>query len=371
MVTGSNPVSLAPYNVYANMQQDISLYQIIYKICYFVTFKFLQLCCIVISEIIPLLLAIAVITLIERRAMGSIQRRRGPNETGDLGMLQPIADGIKLIIKELFTTSNSNAGLFMAAPIYTLFFTLFFWSLIPGAQRFAIVELQYVLLVFLIVGTFNVQTVIMAGWASNSKYAFLGGIRAASQMISYEICMGTVIGSVMLTAGSYSLCDTVYNQWDIWFVIPLFPTWVLFVIIMPAETNRTPFDSVEAEAESVAGYNVEYSSVLSAMPLIAEYGNILIMSTVSTLFFYGGWLPPFCGTLEEAVHISNSKWVLCGVVFAAKIALNVFIFVLVRATVPRYRYDQLMNIGWKTLLPISVTWLLLQSALMLCLEIVS
>lgn len=155
--------------------------------------------------------------------MGSMQRRRGPNETGHLGLFQPIADGIKLILKELFSTSNSNAALFMVAPIYTLFFTLFFWCLVPGSHRFAVVELQYVLLVFLIVGTFNVQTVIIAGWSSNSKYAFLGGIRAASQMISYEICMGTVVGSVMLMAGSYSFCDIVYSQFDVWFIIPLFP----------------------------------------------------------------------------------------------------------------------------------------------------
>lgn len=177
--------------------------------------KVVHLLCILISGIIPLLLSIAVVTLIERRAMGSMQRRRGPNEVGHLGMFQPIADGVKLILKELFATSNSNTTLFIAAPIYTLFFTIFFWCLIPGAHRFAIIDMQYVLLVFLIVGTFNVQTVILAGWASNSKYAFLGGIRAASQMISYEICMGTVVGSVMLMAGSYSLSDIVYSQFDV------------------------------------------------------------------------------------------------------------------------------------------------------------
>lgn len=168
-----------------------------------------------ISKIIPLLLAIATVTLIERRVMGSIQRRRGPNEVGHLGLFQPIADGIKLVLKELFSTSNASAALFMAAPLYTLFFTIFLWCLVPGAQHFVLIELQYVLFIILIVGTFNVQTIILAGWSSNSKYAFLGGIRAASQMISYEICMGTVIGSVVLMSGSFSLMDIVYSQFDV------------------------------------------------------------------------------------------------------------------------------------------------------------
>lgn len=318
-----------------------------------------------------MLLAIAVITLIERRAMGSMQRRRGPNDNGDLGMFQPIADGLKLVLKELFSTSNANAALFMAAPLYTLFFTVFFWCLIPGSQRFAVVELQYVLLIFLIVGTFNVQTVIFAGWSSNSKYAFLGGIRAASQMISYEICLGTVVASVMLMAGSYSLVDIVYSQFDVWFVFPLFPIWLLFVISSLAETNRTPFDLVEAEAELVAGYNVEYSSIFFALLFIAEYGNILIMSTISTIFFFGGWLSPFCGSLDEALHQQVYNWAFCGFFFSLKTALNVFVFVVVRATVPRYRYDQLMNLGWKVLLPFSLSALVLQSALMhfLCIYI--
>lgn len=282
MVAGPNPV-------FPDDSQILQSYtvEIWYLLIHLVT-KMLHIGCLFISEIVPILLSIAVITLIERRAMGSIQRRRGPNENGTFGIFQPIADGPKSISKEIIFTSNANAVLSIAAPLFTLFFTLFFWCLIPGSQQFALVELQYVLSVFPIVGTFNVQTVIFAGWASNSKYAFLGGIRAASQMISYEICLGTVIASVMLMCGSTSIVDIVHNQSDVWFVLPLFPIWVLFFVTALAETNRTPFDLVEAEAELVAGYNVEYSAVFSALSFIAEYGNILIMSTMSTLLFFGG-----------------------------------------------------------------------------------
>jgi NADH-quinone oxidoreductase subunit H len=327
-----------------------------------VLFKLLHLGCLFISEIVPILLSIAVITLIERRAMGSIQRRRGPNEHGTFGILQPIADGLKLLLKELVFTSNANAIIFILAPLCTLFFTLLFWCMIPCSQRFVLVDLQYVLFIFLIVGTFNVQTVIFAGWASNSKYAFLGGIRAASQMISYEICLGTIVASVILMSGSLSIIEIVHSQFDVWFFFPLFPVWVLFFITALAETNRTPFDLVEAEAELVAGYHVEYSAVFFALLFIAEYGNILIMSTMSTLFFFGGWINPFSSSISECIYAETHNLIYCYFIFAFKVSFHVFLFVLVRATVPRYRYDQLMNMGWKILLPLSISFLMLQSS---------
>lgn len=318
-----------------------------------------------ILDIIPFFLAIAVITLIERRLMGSIQRRRGPNMNGDLGLFQPIADGLKLIIKEIFHTTEANAGLFISAPLFTLFFTIVCWCMIPGAQHFALVELEYFVFFFIIIGTFNVQAIILSGWSGNSKYAFLGGVRAASQMISYEICMGTVIASVMLQAGSASITEIVYCQYDIWFVVPLFPTWILFVIVSLAETNRTPFDLVEAEAELVAGYNVEYSGIFFVLFFISEYGNILIMSTISTLFFFGGWLVPFTSSIEDSVEFAIQNWTICGIWFSLKTTFNVLIFIVIRATIPRYRYDQLMSIGWKALMPFCISLVLLQSSIII------
>jgi NADH-quinone oxidoreductase subunit H len=229
---------------------------------------------------------------------------------------------------------------------------------------FALLELQYSMLLILIIGSLNVHTIIFAGWSSNSKYAFLGGVRAASQMISYEICLGTVFASVILMCGSFTLVDVVYSQVSVWFVLPLFPVWVLFVITSLAETNRTPFDLVEAEAELVAGYNVEYSAMPFAMLFIAEYGNIMFMSALSTIFFFGGWLLPFSDTLDESALDESVSAILGSFVFATKTSINVFIFILVRATVPRYRYDQLMSIGWKVLIPISLSVLIVQCCIL-------
>jgi NADH-quinone oxidoreductase subunit H len=327
-------------------------------------FNFLLILVSFISEIVPLLLTIAVATLVERRVMASSQRRRGPDETGLHGLIQPVADGLKLFLKEIFSTSNSNTAIFMASPFFMLFFTLFFWCLVPGSDSFSLVELEYVLFVFLIVGTFNVHTVIFSGWSSNSKYAFLGAIRAASQMISYEICLGTVISSLMLMTSSYSLLEIVHSQFDIIFSCPLLPIWVLFMISALAETNRTPFDLVESEAELVSGYNVEYSASFFASFFISEYGNVIVMCTMSTLCFFGGWLLPFCNDFEECVMISASS-----AVYACKTAVFVFFFILVRAAVPRYRYDQLMSIGWKVLLPIGLSLLLIQAGLMNVLDL--
>jgi NADH-quinone oxidoreductase subunit H len=315
-------------------------------------------------HIVPLLLAIALITLLERRTMASIQRRRGPNSMGMWGSLQPIADGVKLLLTELIYTSNSSVFIFIAAPLLSLFLMFGLWFVIPVSSAFVVVDLQYLLFFVMILGTVNVHTVIFSGWASNSKYAFLGGVRAASQMISYEICMGTVFASVILMSGSFSVVDIVYSQLHIWYILPLFPIWLLFVITSLAETNRTPFDLIEAEAELVAGNNVEYASVLFAAIFIAEYGNILIMSAISTLFFFGGWIPYHCISLDELSTVDAACSWYCGLVFSIKTALNVFLFILVRATVPRYRYDQLMGLGWKVLIPSSFTILLTECIFM-------
>jgi NADH-quinone oxidoreductase subunit H len=323
--------------------------------------SYVQLPLLFIIQIVPHLLAIALITLLERRTMASIQRRRGPNSIGMWGSLQPIADGIKLLLTELLYTSNSSVFIFIAAPLLSLFLMFGVWFIIPVSSAFVIIELQYMLLLVMILGTVNVQTVIFSGWASNSKYAFLGGVRAASQMISYEICMGTVFASVILMSGSFSIIEIVHSQISVWYAIPLLPIWLLFIITSLAETNRAPFDLIEAEAELVAGNNVEYASVLFAAIFIAEYGNILIMSAISTLFFFGGWIPYSCVTLADLQAIDAACSWYCGFIFSVKTAFNVFIFVLVRATVPRYRYDQLMGLGWKILIPSSFTILLVES----------
>jgi len=256
-----------------------------------------------VAEAVPLLLAIALITLLERRTMGSVQRRRGPNSMGMWGSMQPIADGIKLILKELITASHTSVFVFIVAPLISLLLMFTLWLFIPVSSAFVLIELQYVMLCVMIIGTLNVQSIVFAGWGSNSKYAFLGSVRAASQMISYEICMGTVFASVILMAGSFSIIDIVYSQIDVWFILPLLPIWILFVITSLAETNRPPFDLVEAEAELVAGYHVEYSAVFFALIFIAEYGNILIMSAISTILFFGGWVPPSCETVEELLRV--------------------------------------------------------------------
>lgn len=311
-------------------------------------------------DIVPFILSIAVMTLLERKAMSSIQRRRGPSVAGFFGILQPLADGLKLLLKEVFYTSNSNVILFFLSPVLTFFFTLVIWLIVPLSVNFVLLEMPFILLFVLIISSLSVQTIIFSGWSSNSKYAFLGSIRSASQMISYELCMSTIFASIIVMSGSFSIFDIVNSQECIWFIVPLFPMWVLFVVCSLAETNRAPFDLAEAEAELVAGYNVEYSAISFALFFLAEYGNILIMSVLSTIFFFGGWFLPinssfFCGEILVFV-------------FALKVSLNVLLFILVRAAFPRYRYDQLMGIGWKVLLPLSCALLILQCSLLLCFD---
>lgn len=305
--------------------------------------------------IIFILLTIAFFTLLERKVMSSIQRRRGPNRVGFFGVLQPFADGLKLLLKELIYTSNSNTVIFFIAPVFTFICTLTSWLLIPLSSEHYLIDLPFSLLILLAISSLSVHGIIFSGWSSNSKYAFLGGIRSASQMISYEISISTIYLSVVLITGSFSLVDIVEAQQSIWFCIPLFPLWILFIVSALAETNRAPFDLPEAEAELVAGYNVEYSAIAFALFFLAEYGNIILMSTISTLLFLGGWQFPY--TFEN--------WYVSNIILAIKISSQMFIFLWVRAAFPRYRYDQLMKIGWTFLIPITFTYIMLEISIIL------
>lgn len=301
------------------------------------------------ATLIFIILCIAFFTLLERKVMSSVQRRRGPNVVGLFGLFQPFADALKLIGKEMLYTSNSNVFIFFLSPIFSFFITLFLWLLIPLHSGYIIIELPFSILFLLAISSLGVHGIIFSGWSSNSKYSFLGSIRSASQMISYEVCLSTIYIGIILMAGSFSLIQIVEAQKNIWFVIPLFPYWILFIITSLAETNRSPFDLPEAEAELVAGYNVEYSSIAFALFFLAEYGNIILMSALSTIFFFGGWY---------LFELDSSSY---HIIFAIKTTLNMFIFLIVRAAVPRYRYDQLMAIGWKTLIPLSFFLLILQA----------
>lgn len=290
-----------------------------------------------------LLLTIAITTLVERKVMASIQRRRGPNIVGMFGFLQPIADGLKLFIKEIILPSNANLFIFLFAPVFTFFCSIMLWVVIPFGEGKVLIDFPFSLLYLLAVSSLSVYGIIFSGWSSNSKYAFLGGLRSAAQMISYEVCIGFIFIVMIMMSDSFNLVDVVINQTHVWFILPLFPLWLVFFVSALAETNRAPFDLPEAEAELVAGYNVEYSSIAFALFFLAEYGNIVLMSSLLTLFFWGGWLPlPFFNFIPDFI------------LFALKVTIHVFIFVWIRAAFPRYRYDQLMKLGWKVLMPISV-----------------
>jgi NADH-quinone oxidoreductase subunit H len=334
----------------------------------------------ILVKIICLLISVAYFTIAERKVMAAIQRRRGPNVVGFWGLLQPLADGLKLLVKELLVPTKSNPIIFVFAPIVILTLSLVSWSIVPfglsvtgendffysltsvGYETLKIDILDYIfytasvanikcgLLFLLAVSSLNVYGIIIAGWASNSKYAFLGALRSAAQMISYEVSISLVILPVILLSGSLNLTEIVYIQGITgWFVFPLLPCAIVFFISMLAETNRAPFDLPEAEAELVAGYNVEYSSMIFAMFFLGEYSNMLLMSTLITILFFGGWLPGFF----------YLNFMPSSLVFSIKIAIFCFLFILVRAAFPRYRYDQLMNIGWKVFLPIMSGFLLL------------
>ena len=298
------------------------------------------------------MLSVAYLTLAERKIIGWMQLRKGPNRTGFLGLLQPIADSLKLIFKEPIIPQGSDKILFLLAPIITFSLAMIGWAAIP-IDTFVIANLNVGVMYILAVSSLGVYGVIIAGWASNSKYAFLGAIRSAAQMISYEIAIGLCIVCVLLTTGTLNLTEIINAQKDMPFYIDLllFPMFVVFFISILAETNRHPFDLPEAESELVAGYNVEYSSILFALFFLGEYANMILMSSFAVVLFMGGWLPPF--KLEFLNFVPGFVW------FILKIMFCLFIFIWVRASIPRFRYDQLMRLGWKVFLPLTLIWVIL------------
>jgi NADH-quinone oxidoreductase subunit H len=300
------------------------------------------------SIVVPLLISVAYFTIAERKIMGAIQRRRGPNVVGFIGLLQPLADGLKLFVKETTLPTNANTGIFLFAPALAFILSLMGWAVIPLSKGVVVCDLNLGIMYLLAVSSLNVYGILFAGWSSNSKYAYLGALRSAAQMISYEISIGFTILNVVICAGSFNLSSIVLAQQKIWFIFPLFPVFIIFYISMLAETNRHPFDLPEAEAELVSGYNVEYSAMTFALFFLGEYANMLIMSTISAILFLGGWLP----LLNIFDFIPSTIWL------TLKICLGVVFFILTRATLPRYRYDQLMYLGWKCFLPLSLGYLI-------------
>jgi NADH-quinone oxidoreductase subunit H len=301
--------------------------------------------------VVPLMGAIAYLTLAERKVIAAMQLRKGPNVVGPFGLFQPIADGIKLLFKETVIPSGANRVVFVAAPMLTFILSLVAWAVIPFDAGWVLADVNVGVLYLFAISSLGVYGIIMAGWASNSKYAFLGALRSAAQMVSYEVAIGFVIISVLLCVGSLNLSKIVLAQKGLWFCVPLLPMFVIFFISALAETNRAPFDLPEAEAELVAGYNVEYSSMTFALFFLGEYANMILMSAMTTTLFLGGWLPP--------VSVPPFTWIPGVLWFGAKVALCLFVFLWVRATFPRYRYDQLMRLGWKVFLPLSLVWLVI------------
>jgi NADH-quinone oxidoreductase subunit H len=300
----------------------------------------------IVAIVIPVLLSVAYLTYAERKVIGAMQLRRGPNVVGPFGLLQPIADGLKLFLKETIVPSGANRAVFVIAPMLTFLLALVAWSVMPFDAGMVLADINVGILFLFAISSLGVYGILMAGWASNSRYAFLGAVRSAAQMVSYEVSMGFVIITVLLCVGSLNLSDIVEAQRTVWFVIPLFPMAVVFFISTLAETNRHPFDLPEAEAELVAGYNVEYSAMTFALFFLGEYANMILMAGMTSVLFLGGWLPP--------MDIAIFTWIPGPIWFFLKIAFCLFIFLWVRATFPRYRYDQLMRLGWKVFLPISL-----------------
>ena len=305
----------------------------------------------------PLLIAVAYLTLAERRVIGFMQLRRGPNVVGPFGMFQPFADALKLMAKETILPAGANKVVFLFAPMLTFILSLVAWAVIPFDEGLVIADINVGILYLFAVSSLGVYGVIMAGWASNSKYAFLGALRSAAQMVSYEVSMGLVIITVLLCAGSLNLSEIVEAQRGMWFALPLLPMFVVFFISTLAETNRAPFDLPEGESELVAGYFVEYSSMPFALFFLGEYANMILMSSMTVILFLGGWLPPF--DIWPLNIIPGPLW------FILKIMLVLFVFLWVRATTPRYRYDQLMRLGWKIFLPFSLIYVVLTAGYLL------
>ena len=304
--------------------------------------------------LIPVLVSVAMIVWLDRRVWAFVQKRQGPNVVGPFGLLQSLADALKYIFKEIIIPASSNKIIFILAPIITMTLALIAWAVIPFGEDQVLANINVGILYIFAVSSLGVYGIIMGGWASNSKYPFLGSIRSAAQMVSYEVSIGIIIINVLLCVGSLNLSDIVLAQKNIWFIIPLFPMFVIFFISSLAETNRPPFDLPEAEAELVAGYQTEYSGMMYAMFWLGEYANILLMCALGSILFLGGWLSPV--DLYPFNLIPGAIWLIL------KILLLFFLFALVKAVVPRYRYDQLMRLGWKIFLPLSLTYVILTAS---------
>ena len=304
--------------------------------------------------LIPILVSVAMIVWLDRRVWGLVQKRKGPNVVGPFGLLQTVADALKYIFKEIIIPASANKTVFILAPIVTMTLALVAWAVIPMSEDFVLADINVGILYLFAVSSLGVYGIIMGGWASNSKYPFLGAIRSAAQMVSYEVSIGIIIINVLLCVGSLNLKDIVLAQKDLWYVIPLFPMFVIFFISALAETNRPPFDLPEAEAELVAGYQTEYSGMMYAMFWLGEYANILLMCAMGSVLFLGGWLP--------IIDIYPLNLIPAPIWMILKILFLFLLFALIKAIVPRYRYDQLMRLGWKIFLPLSLLYLVLTAS---------
>jgi NADH-quinone oxidoreductase subunit H len=303
------------------------------------------------------LLAVAYLTYFERKVLGAMQRRQGPSTVGPFGLLQPIADGVKLLSKEIIIPTQANRGIFLLAPVVLFSLALVAWAVIPVNYKWVIADINVGITYLFAISSMGVYGVIMAGWASNSKYAFLGGLRSASQMVSYEVSMGLIIITVLLCTGSLNLTEIVMAPRPYWMQIMLLPMLVVFLISILAETNRAPFDLPEGESELSGGFMVEYSGMAFALFFLGEYANMILMSAMTTILFLGGWLPPF--GIEALGFVHGVIW------FSLKVAAVLFFFLWARATLPRYRYDQLMRLGWKIFLPLTLFWVVLVASILL------
>ena len=304
--------------------------------------------------LIPLLTAVAMIVWLDRRVWAFVQKRRGPNVVGPFGLFQSLADALKYIFKEIIIPASANKIIFILAPIVTMTLALISWAVIPFSEEYVLANINVGILYLFAISSLGVYGIIMGGWASNSKYPFLGAIRSAAQMVSYEVSIGVIIINVLLCVGSLNLTDIVMAQENLWFILPLLPMFVIFFISALAETNRPPFDLPEAEAELVAGYQTEYSGMMYAMFWLGEYANILLMCAMGSILFLGGWLPPI--DIYPFTLIPPPLWLIF------KILLLFILFSLVKAVVPRYRYDQLMKLGWKIFLPLSLLWVVITAS---------
>jgi len=314
----------------------------------------------ILALLVPILISVAYLTLYERKVMAAMQLRLGPNVVGPFGLLQPFADALKMIFKETIIPTAANKIIFMAAPMLTFILAMIAWAVIPVGTGLVIANINVGVLYLFAISSLGVYGIVMAGWASNSRYPFLAALRSASQMVSYEVSMGFIIISVLLCVGSLNLSKIVEAQSTVWFALPLFPMFIIFFISTLAETNRHPFDLPEAESELVAGYQVEYSSMSFGLFMLGEYANMILMSAMTTVLFLGGWLPPF--------YLPTPDW-MGPFWFALKVFLLLFVFIWVRATLPRYRYDQLMRLGWKVFLPASLGWLVLTAGFLVMFDL--